>query len=76
MAMADDNLEIDIADNGKGIEDAAPSGGHGLKNLSARLQKLGGSCVVQSRADGGTTVKFRLPLTAADEVDRGPTGMQ
>ena len=44
------SLEIDIADNGKGVELAAPSGGHGLKNLSARLNQLGGQCTVEPRA--------------------------
>lgn len=59
------NLEIDIADNGKGIAASAPSGGHGLKNLSARLKKLGGVCTIEPRPTGGTIVKIRLPLTAA-----------
>jgi signal transduction histidine kinase len=40
-----------------------------LKNLSARLTKLGGSCLVESQAGGGTTVKIRLPLPA-------PAGMK
>jgi signal transduction histidine kinase len=58
-------LEIDIADNGKGIDDGAHSGGHGRKNLSARLNKLGGTCVVEPRAGGGTIVRIRLPLGVA-----------
>lgn len=62
MAMTEGNLAIEIADNGKGIPDTTPSGGHGLKNLSARLQKLGGDCVVESRAGDGTNIKIRLPL--------------
>jgi signal transduction histidine kinase len=45
-----------------------------LKNLSARLQKLGGSCVVQARPDGGTAVKICLPLTAAASVNSSPAG--
>jgi len=61
-------LEIDIADNGKGIEDNAPNSGHGLKNLSARLTKLGGPCLIEPRASGGTIVKIRLPLMASVET--------
>jgi signal transduction histidine kinase len=62
MALADHRLEIDIADNGKGIGDETRKVGHGLKNLSARLLILGGNCQVEAGADGGTIVKFGLPL--------------
>jgi signal transduction histidine kinase len=72
MVMADDRLEIDIADNGKGIQNEPPSDRHGLKNLSARLQKLGGNCTVESRSDGGTIVQFRLPLTATGNARVDP----
>src|SRR5262249_42889417 len=65
MAAADGVLDIVVADNGTGFEGTAGSDGHGLKNLSARLAKLGGSCVVESRIGGGTVVNIRLPLTAA-----------
>jgi signal transduction histidine kinase len=64
MALADKCLEIAIADNGKGIEHETAGDGHGLKNLSARLEKMGGNCTVESRLGGGTVVKFQLPLAA------------
>ncbi len=56
------SLDIAIADNGKGFESALERDGHGLKNLSARLTKLGGNCSVESRTGGGTTVIIHLPL--------------
>ena len=62
MAMNGTGLEIDIADNGKGINEAPRSHGHGLKNLSERLQRLGGTCTVKPRDEGGTIVEMRLPL--------------
>ena len=65
MALAGDQLEVDIADNGKGIADQTRSHRHGLKNLSARLLQLGGQCTVELRPDGGTIVQLRLPLAAA-----------
>lgn len=68
MAIAGGALEIDIADNGKGLEAATQSSGHGLKNLSARLQNLGGECRLERRADGGTLVRIRLPLAASGEL--------
>jgi signal transduction histidine kinase len=71
MAMADAGLEIDIADNGKGIDDEISGDGHGLKNLSTRLQKLGGTCKIESRTEGGTVVKFSLPLTGIENASLG-----
>jgi signal transduction histidine kinase len=65
MSAAGGVLDIAIADNGKGFQGAVERDGHGLKNLSARLNKLGGSCVVESQVGGGTTVKINLPLPAA-----------
>jgi signal transduction histidine kinase len=67
LALINDTLEIDIADNGKGIE-AATNSGHGLKNLSGRLAKLGGTCLVEARSIGGTIVKIRLPLSTSPDA--------
>ncbi|MBC8096674.1 MAG: hypothetical protein H7Y43_12765, partial [Akkermansiaceae bacterium] len=64
MVVANDALEIVIADNGKGFNHTDGQGGHGLKNLLARLNKLGGICLVESRSGGGTTVTIHLPLPA------------
>jgi signal transduction histidine kinase len=61
LAMPEGDLEIEIVDNGKGF-DRSERDGHGLKNLSARLLKLGGNYSVESRVDGGTKVIIRLPL--------------
>ena len=65
MAVANGRLEIEIADNGKGFKGGSEKGGHGLKNLSARLLMLGGSCTVESSAADGTVVTIHLPLPAA-----------
>jgi signal transduction histidine kinase len=62
MAVVEGTLEIVIADNGQGFDPAMERDGHGLKNLYARLGKLGGNCVVESRVGGGTIVKIRLAL--------------
>jgi len=62
MAVVEDILEIEIADNGKGFAGLPEKDRHGLKNIPARLKKIGGDCLVESRLGGGTTVKIRLPL--------------
>jgi len=65
MNLVDDILEITIADNGRGFDTATEADGHGLKNLPARLKKVGGSCRVESLSAIGTTVCIQLPLPAA-----------
>ena len=64
MAVVDSALEIVITDNGKGFDASVAVDGHGLKNLSARLAKLGGSCQVSSALGQGTITTIRLPLSA------------
>jgi len=62
MNIADNTLEIRIADNGKGFDPNTEGGGHGLKNHLARLTKIGGSCQIESRPGSGTNVCIRLPV--------------
>jgi len=62
MAVVDNALDIVIADNGKGFAPKTGPEGYGLENLSERLNKLGGSCLVESRVGSGTTIKIHLPL--------------
>jgi signal transduction histidine kinase len=68
MAVSNEILEIEITDNGIGFEGVTEKDRHGLKNLPARLKKIGGDCAVESRLGGGTTVKIRLPLPASGGV--------
>jgi len=68
MGVVGDDLEILIADNGKGFDPALVRDGHGLKNLPARLEKIGGICSVDSRVGGGTAVSIRFPLSASEEA--------
>lgn len=55
-------LTIVIADNGTGFNPETTSGGHGMGNLTKRLQSLGGACRIESGAQTGTRIIFNLPL--------------
>jgi signal transduction histidine kinase len=57
-----DALEIEIVDNGKGFDPAIGADGHGLKNCSARLAKIGGSFQIESLTGTGTTFHIHIPL--------------
>jgi signal transduction histidine kinase len=71
-----------IADNGKGFSPGTShenhgnpqriSTGHGLKNLSSRLESAGGNCIVRSRPGRGTRVELMVPIrkTALNEQNK------
>ena len=60
---AGEALHLEIADDGCGMPDTCAPG-VGLLSMRERAVELGGTCVVDSRAGGGTTVSVRLPLTS------------
>ncbi len=64
IEMANQELLISIADNGRGFEiNGQTPGSDGLAGMYSRMRKLGGRCRVQSHCGGGgTTVQFQLPL--------------
>jgi signal transduction histidine kinase len=62
LAVAGDELLVEVADDGRGIApDAAP--GVGSTSMRERAAELGGVLEVLSGTEG-TTVRARLPLEA------------
>jgi ligand-binding sensor domain-containing protein/signal transduction histidine kinase len=59
-------IEVDVADNGSGFDEAkADPNRSGLRNMRHRMAEVGGSCAWQKAAQGGTRVRFRMPLPKA-----------
>jgi signal transduction histidine kinase len=56
----DDNLVIDVTDNGIGIPDTIARSG--LHNLHQRAVDAGGSCTLKRPEDGGTRLVWAAPL--------------
>ena len=55
-------IRLTVTDNGVGFKPAAAQGvGHGLANMVARAQKIGGRFVVRSRPRKGTKILLDLP---------------
>ncbi len=64
LSQADGHLELQIEDNGVGLNTARAqsSGGHGLRNMRERAHALGGDIQYEPGARSGTRVRLTLPL--------------
>lgn len=68
LKIAEGNLHLTIADNGRGLSTEATAngrrGGLGLTSLSERVRILRGTYKMQSTAGQGTTHFFTIPIPA------------
>lgn len=63
----DDEVVLDIRDDGRGFDPAAPPapgslGGFGLAGMRARAARLAGAVEVESAPGEGTAISVRVPL--------------
>ena len=57
-----EKLVITIRDTGRGFDLASHPEGHGLGNTAARIREIGGTCVLDSSPDRGTSTVITCPL--------------
>ncbi|TCC05490.1 sensor histidine kinase [Kribbella soli] len=67
LSFMDDEVTVDIRDDGKGFDPLALSartgtGGFGLDGMRARAERIAGSLTVESEPGLGTAVSARIPL--------------
>jgi signal transduction histidine kinase len=55
-------LVILVEDNGCGFDPARAPVGNGLKNMKDRLASVGGTCLIENRPKGGTTVRMQISI--------------
>ena len=60
LSASSGTITLRVADNGVGIPKGAARG-HGLDNMEARAEALGGLCEFSGRPGGGTVVSWRVP---------------
>jgi signal transduction histidine kinase len=65
ISQLGDQLQIMIADNGRGFDGNTIRRGNGLTNFQERLAAMLGECRVESPPGSGTTVTFIVPLAPA-----------
>jgi signal transduction histidine kinase len=63
LTDAKDALEVEVCDDGVGLP-AEHRSGVGLLSMRERAEELGGTCVIEPRAERGTRVWARLPVLA------------
>ena len=62
LKMLKQGVRLSIRDNGRGFnQDTAKGTGHGLGNMAARAEKIGGRFAVFSKINQGTRIVFDLP---------------
>ena len=66
LKMLKHGVRLSIRDNGRGFNPEAVKGaGHGLGNMAARAQKIGGRFTVLSKVNEGARIVFDLPNEAS-----------
>lgn len=55
------SLFLTVSDDGRGFDASAPKG-FGLASMTERVRSIGGRCVIESRAQGGTIIGVTIPL--------------
>ncbi|MEU9703533.1 sensor histidine kinase [Streptomyces sp. NPDC047981] len=75
LTYLDDQVVLDIADDGRGFEPAQGRGdgsggvrGHGLPAMRVRAQQLGGTLTVESTPGEGTVLSVAIPLSTTLEA--------
>ena len=61
VTATDDELVLRVIDDGVGIAGPSPTSGHGLKNLAARAERLGGRFEVRAGVPTGTVLQWQVP---------------
>jgi two-component system NarL family sensor kinase len=66
-----DGLRLSIIDDGRGfdLKEDQQAGHHGLTNMRARTESLGGSLIIDSSVGNGTRVSFEMPHSQSRDED-------
>jgi signal transduction histidine kinase len=66
VAIVDDQLVVEVLDDGHASRRESTTPGHGLKGMAERAAALGGQCQADVSPDGGWRVRASLPTRIAE----------
>lgn len=62
LGVRDDEIEVEVIDNGRGLGQNPAPGRHGLVGMRERIAEVRGQLELSSPPEGGLNVRARLPL--------------
>ena len=62
MKQKNNEIDIEIKDDGKGFDVNKPKNGIGLKNMKERIESIKGKFYIKSKKEEGTTINLIIPL--------------
>ncbi len=58
----DDQLQIEVSDDGKGFDKDSVEFGNGIQNMLQRIEEIKGQCIIHSKFNSGTRIVIQIPL--------------
>jgi signal transduction histidine kinase len=55
-------LRLTVSDDGRGIESGEPEEGRGIRDMTRRAARLGGSCTLERGSNRGAVLRWEVPL--------------
>lgn len=68
LVEADGKLSIEVCDDGRGFDPAAPAAGFGLVGMRERVDLAGGSLTLESQPGAGAKVRAELPARHREKL--------
>jgi signal transduction histidine kinase len=69
LSFDQDELRLELHDNGRGFDERTQHSGFGLLGIRERAKEMGGTVTIKSTNLEGTTISVQVPLTSG-EMDR------
>jgi signal transduction histidine kinase len=68
LTQQNDEICLQVRDNGRGFDPAVPFPGHfGVRSMQERAVKMGGTLVIKSAPEQGTSIDVRIPVVAGSQ---------
>jgi signal transduction histidine kinase len=71
LLMKDDTVSLEVRDDGRGFDPAAPGGGFGLVGIRERVTLVGGEVTILSTPGDGTIIRAAIPARKRSRGDLG-----